>query len=178
MKKFILLTAILLSGCKTDTTDLKLEPVIVDATPKIVLDYTEVECLAKNIYFEARGESIFGQIAVAQVTLNRTKDHRFPDNVCGVIYQAKLSTWWKETHNRNVPVRNMCQFSWYCDGKSDNPKDLKSWKQALHVADTSLRGEYIDVTEGALWYHSKKVNPEWSSHFTKTTVIDNHYFYR
>jgi len=74
------------------------------------IDTAELDCLAKNIYHEARGESLQGKKAVANVTLNRVHSNLFPDTVCGVVYQAVHSRWWLENHNRLVPVRNMCQL--------------------------------------------------------------------
>ena len=78
----------------------------------------EKKCLTENIYFEARGQGQAGWLAVAQVTLNRVEDRRFPNTVCEVVKQGL-------TYASGQPIRNKCQFSWYCDGKSDNPKNMK-----------------------------------------------------
>lgn len=126
-------------------------------------------CLAQNIYFESANQSFAGRLAVANVVMNRVKDEQFPDTVCEVVYQAKLI--------RSFPVRNMCQFSWYCDGLDDLPTDSKTWMQSLYLADRVLFGEYKDITEGALWYHSDAVTPYWSKHLNLVTTIDNHLFY-
>ena len=74
----------------------------------------EVECLALNIYHEARNQPTAGKLAVAQVTLNRVKHDRFPNTICGVVYQGY--------YLNNNPIKHKCQFSWWCDGKSDKPK--------------------------------------------------------
>ena len=91
-----------------------------------VIDEESVTCLAKNAYFEARNQSILSQIAVSQVVLNRVKSADFPNTVCGVVYEAQISKWYKENMNKEVPIRNRCQFSWYCDGKADIINDQNS----------------------------------------------------
>ena len=73
---------------------------------------SERECLADNIYFEARNQGFAGWVAVAQVTLNRVRDDRFPNTICEVVKQGL-------TYESGFPIRDKCQFSWYCDGKSD-----------------------------------------------------------
>lgn len=105
-------------------------------------------CLALTLYFESRGEPWLGQIAVAQVVLNRVESSQFPDNVCDVVYEGG-------------EARYKCQFTWYCDGKSDEPQDEKSWAVSLSLASLS----YIlpDFTAGSLWYHADYVNPTWAS---------------
>ena len=110
----------------------------------------EIKCLAENIYFEARGESTAGKMAVALVTLNRVKDQRFPNTVCGVVKQTKYYP------SGRIDLHS-CQFSWYCDGKSDKPQDKKCWDDALLIAEVMFTYDSIDVTNGALWYHSRKV---------------------
>ena len=87
----------------------------------------EVNCLALNIYHEARNQPTVGKLAVAMVTMNRVKDERFPNTVCGVVTQG--------LYKNNQPIINKCHFSWWCDGKSDKPKDLQSWQYSLHPLD-------------------------------------------
>lgn len=129
-----------------------------------------VMCLALNIYHEARGEPLVGQIAVAQVVLNRVESPQFPNTICDVV---------KDGHyNENVPVINKCQFSWWCDGKSDTPQDTVRWENSLHLAATLAEKPYLDVTEGALYYHATYVKPYWADHFKETVTINNHIFYR
>mgnify|MGYP003628329525 CR=1 FL=1 len=79
-------------------------------------------CLALNVYHEAKNQSLIGQIAVAQVVMNRVRDERYPDTVCEVVEQGPTYSWKKD-----YPVKNRCQFSWYCDGKSDKPKEGHAW---------------------------------------------------
>ena len=131
-------------------------------------------CLAQNIYFEAANQPLVGKIAVAQVVLNRSEDRQFPNNICGVVYQAKVEENWR---GNLIPILHKCQFSWYCDGKSDEPTDSKTWLEAILIADRILENYYPDITEGALWYHSDTVNPYWSEHLNRTVTIDNHLFY-
>jgi len=132
-----------------------------------------VACLALNIYFEARNQSFEGQVAVAQVVFNRVADHRYPDNVCDVIYQA-------ERNKQRKVIRNRCQFSWYCDGKSDVPKDIDAYRWANVVARTILDiGDMMpDYVNGATHYHTIDVNPNWKIAKQKTAIIDNHIFFQ
>ena len=126
----------------------------------------DVDCLAKNIYWEARNQSINGMYAVAKVTLNRVSDSRWPSTVCAVVKQRKHrgGSW-------------ICQFSWYCDGKSDEPIE-PCWEEIFTLAEIIIGWESIDFTDGSLWYHSTKVSPEWANHYAKTVQIDNHIFYK
>jgi spore germination cell wall hydrolase CwlJ-like protein len=82
-------------------------------------------CLAMNVYHEARNQSFIGQVAVAQVVMNRVKDNRFPNDVCEVVTQGQTYSW-----KPDVPIRNRCHFSWYCDGKSDKPRDAEAWEMS------------------------------------------------
>ena len=82
---------------------------------------SEVTCLADNIYFEARNQGLAGQLAVVNVVVNRVADSRYPDTICEVVKQGPTRLSWKGT-GELIPIRNRCQFSWYCDGKSDIPK--------------------------------------------------------
>jgi len=77
-----------------------------------------------------------------------------------------------------IPIRNQCQFSWFCDGKSDEPVDSITWLNSIRVADMVLSGQYPDITEGALWYHADFVKPYWSNQLELVTIIDNHLFYK
>lgn len=132
-------------------------------------------CLAQNIYFESGNQSFAGKLAVADVVMNRVEDKQFPNSVCEVIYQAKTFVNWK---GNTMPIRNQCQFSWYCDGKSDEPKDSVTWLESIRVADLILRGDFEDITEGSLWYHADYVYPNWADNLEKVVVIDNHIFYK
>ena len=131
----------------------------------------ERECLAENVYFEARGQGQAGWVAVAQVTLNRVQDTRFPNTICEVVKQGL-------TYESGHPIKNKCQFSWFCDGKSDDPEDSKTWVQCLTLARNILQGAYGDITEGATHYHSVYVNPYWADSLNETVVINEHIFYK
>ena len=133
------------------------------------------ECLARNIYFEAGNQPLAGQIAVALVTINRVKNSQFPDTICEVIYQAKLR---KNTRGEDVPIIGQCQFSWFCDGKSDRPVDSDTWLEALGIAYNLFDVNVIDITEGALWYHADYTLPYWTAQLNQTVTIENHIFYR
>lgn len=127
---------------------------------------TEMHCLAMNIYFEARSESVEGQLAVGHVVMNRVSDAQFPNTVCEVIHQGG--------ENR----RNRCQFSWWCDGKDDIPRNKKSWLAAVKLAHKINNGWTTDPTGGALWYHATYVQPYWRRAFAMGPQIGRHIFYR
>jgi len=131
----------------------------------------EINCLATNIYFESRGEPVVGQLAVANVTINRVKSDRFPDSICEVVYQAKLS-------ERGTPLRNQCQFSWYCDGKLEIIESPFTYERNYRLAEFISEREIIDVTGGALYYHNMTVDPIWAQEFIRTITIEGHIFYK
>tara|TARA_R100000278_G_scaffold93708_1_gene71538 strand:- start:111 stop:545 length:435 start_codon:yes stop_codon:yes gene_type:complete len=132
-----------------------------------------IVCLALNVYHEAKNQSLSGQIAVAEVVMNRVDDPRYPNNVCDVVKQGLTYKW-----NPGFPIRNKCQFSWYCDGKSDVAKQKDAWEEALSVAKGVYHG-YLDAyLEGATHYHAYYVNPSWAETKTYITRIDDHIFYR
>jgi spore germination cell wall hydrolase CwlJ-like protein len=135
----------------------------------------EAFCMAKNIYFEAGNQPVAGKIAVSQVVLNRVYSVSYPDTVCDVVYQAKWKTNWR---GEEVPVRHMCQFSWFCDGKSDDPVDSDTWMFSLMVANSVLNGDFGDITEGSTHYHADSVYPYWADSLNRTVTIDNHIFYK
>lgn len=138
-----------------------------------MLSPAEHDCLAKNIYFEARNQSETGMIAVSHVVLNRVESNKFPNHICDVITQAKRTSSGKL-------IRHRCQFSWYCDGLSDYPRNKQSWEQAKRVALEAyqLHSAGWDVTNGSTYYHAKNVNPHWASAFNYVSQIDDHLFYR
>ena len=98
-------------------------------------------CMALNIYHEARNESTMGQLAVGQVVMNRVYDDRFPDNVCSVVKEGK-------PYNGH-PIRNRCQFSWYCDGLSDTPRNSKAFVKSQENAQIVLNGWFGTFMDGA-----------------------------
>ena len=135
---------------------------------------TALMCLALNTYHEAKNQSMIGQVATAQVVMNRVADSRYPNSVCEVVKQGP------KYKGSDVPVRHKCQFSWFCDGKSDEPKkDSKEWFKAQDYARIVLSGRIaLDVTEGATHYHATYVRPSWAKTKTRTTRIESHIFYR
>jgi N-acetylmuramoyl-L-alanine amidase len=137
----------------------------------------EVTCLAKNIYFEARGESRQGQVAVAHVVLNRVNSNLFPDTVCGVVTQGPINENILSEQNREVPLLHRCQFNWYCDGKSDTPRNSSAWNRSVRLAISVMNEELSDPTRGAKWFHNKSVNPRWDK-LHRTVIIGDHVFYR
>lgn len=130
-------------------------------------------CLALNVYHEAKNQSFMGQVAVAQVVMNRVKDERYPNTVCDVVKQAETYKY-----NPTIPIKNKCQFSWYCDGKSDKPEEPKAWRDAMHVANGVYNGHIGDFVEGATHYHAYYVNPSWAKVKQYVLRIDDHIFYR
>lgn len=127
--------------------------------------HAALRCLALNIYWEARSEPLEGQIAVAAVTLNRMRDHRFPDNICDVVRQG------------GEVRRHRCQFSWWCDGKKDEPLEATAWHRANTLARLAVNDILEDPTDGALWYHADYVDPFWADAKVKLTKIGRHIFY-
>ena len=140
---------------------------------------SEQKCLADNIYFEARNQIHRGMIGVALVTRNRVLDSRFPHSYCEVVKQGPERPSWKQ-NGTMVPLRHRCQFSWYCDGKSDSISyhDVSVYELARAIAFKVYHGEFTDFTDGATHYHADYVRPEWASTKTKTMTIDQHIFYR
>ena len=125
----------------------------------------ELYCLSEAIYYEARGESIEGQIAVAEVIMNRVESKHYPNTVCGVVSQGE--------HRRNS-----CQFSYKCDGAPERMSDRKAAKRARDVAILLMKGERRDLTEDATHYHASYVNPYWAKSLTRTAQHGTHVFYR
>jgi N-acetylmuramoyl-L-alanine amidase len=123
-------------------------------------------CLALNVYHEARSEPVVGQYAVAHVTINRVQSNKWPNDVCKVV---------KQGYHKG---RHRCQFSWYCDGKSDKPYEELAWAKSLIVADNVLSGKILDITYGATHYHARYVRPYWSKKLLKTVAYGSHKFYK
>lgn len=137
-----------------------------------------VFCLAMNAYWEARNQDMNGMIAVSQVVMNRVESEFYPDDACSVITQGPEKPSWKDP-SVFYPVRHKCQFSWYCDGKSDEipEQDKEIWEQARMVAAGVYLGKVDDNTNGSLWYHADYVRPAWSEVKDVRAVIGNHIFY-
>lgn len=134
---------------------------------------TALVCMTMAIYFEARGEPVVGQFAVAHVILNRVDDDRYPDNVCDVVTQGKIGSRWGD-----LVKKNKCQFSFYCDGLSDTPSAGEEYRDAIDISKLVLSETSYDLTEGATHYHSTKVSPAWAPKMTPIVKIENHIFYR
>jgi spore germination cell wall hydrolase CwlJ-like protein len=155
----------------------------------VEIQQEEAFCLAQNVFMEAKGENLAGKSAVAHVTLNRVKHAKYPSTVCGVTKQAKLRTNWK---GYDVPIIGMCQFSWYCDGKSDNIQiiyeqgkskgkqigpNMEAWKQSVQVSLLALKGVTIDPTSGATHYYNHNISsPNWGQVYPVVAILSNHTF--
>jgi spore germination cell wall hydrolase CwlJ-like protein len=142
-------------------------------------------CLAENIYFEARSDSVAGQAAVADVVINRMFDSRYPDTICGVVHDGPVRESWKTRQTPDpddavyYPIKDRCQFSWYCDGKAETINDRKAWIKAQYIAYQMLYADrYRGITEGATHYHAHYVNPTWASKIQYIDSIGSHKFYR
>lgn len=127
----------------------------------------DVECLALNIYHEARGEPLEGQLAVGFVTLNRVKSSRYPDTVCGVVWEKR-----KNRRGRWVP-----QFSWTLDGRSDKPEEALAWKKSQLLANVLLENEIQSFVADSMNYHANTVDPGWSRRLTPVAALGSHIFY-
>ena len=128
-------------------------------------------CLATAVYFEARGEPTVGQVAVAAVIMNRVEDRRFPNDVCSVVKQGPL-------YRSGAPVRHKCQFSFYCDGKSDKMRDKAAKLRATRISELVLSRTIMDPTEGSTFYHADYVLPSWASTKSRVVQINQHVFYK
>ena len=127
----------------------------------------QLECLSKNIYYEAGSEPFEGKVAVAQVTLNRVESGKFPSDVCKVVYQKNV-----------FMERVVCQFSWYCEGPAKiPPKHTAAYRESEIVArQVLLEGFRLPSLTKALYFHAKHINPKWDRE--KVAVIGGHIFYR
>jgi len=125
----------------------------------------EIYCLALTIYFEARGEPHDGQVAVGHVVMNRVRDDRYPDNVCDVVRHGG-----RDRYN--------CQFSWWCDRRSDRPAHRRDWERAKTLARIIYWDGIEDPTGGALWYHAVYARPIWRIRLERVGRIGDHIFYR
>lgn len=134
-----------------------------EALPALALAPDQKHCLAQAVYFEARGEPETARRAVAAVVLNRTRHPDFPDSICGVVRQGGS--------------KGPCQFSWWCDGRSDAAKDARSWQEALRIAEEMARAPERDPTRGALYFHRDDVHPAWKTAFRPVASIGRHIYY-
>ena len=142
-------------------------------------DYKEIDCLAQNMYFEARNQSDEGLLAVGFVTINRTKTDKFSKTICGVIHEAEFYPK-KNKKGINVPVKGKCQFSWYCDGKKDIIKDQETWTRVYNLAYHLYLYHDImeDLTAGATYYHTKQSKVKVHRDAVETVSIQQHVFFK
>ncbi|MDZ3832038.1 MAG: cell wall hydrolase [Sphingopyxis sp.] len=156
----------IIADANADTNDA--EPVIqpltaeslaalVAVTPRPATLDPELRCLAGAVYFESRGESLPGQLAVAHVVINRAQSGRFPASLCGVVYQRS-------------------QFSFIRGGKMPRIREGKQWDNAIAIAQIAQDGSWKNHAPGALFFHARHVSPGWRK--TRIAQIDNHIFYR
>lgn len=147
----------------------------------------ELYCLAENIYHEARSDSFVGQIAVADVVLNRVVSLEYPNSICDVVKEGPITESWKTRKLKDLkddqrtyyPIRNRCQFSWYCDGAADTIRFGDSWYKAQRIAYALVyHKKWRGITEGATHYHATYVTPKWSSALQLVGRIGLHIFYR
>jgi spore germination cell wall hydrolase CwlJ-like protein len=124
------------------------------------------KCLADAVYFEARGEPVRGQMAVAQVVINRVFSGHYPSNICGVVYQ-------------NAHRRLRCQFSFACDGRPERIDEPAAWERAQHIARDALDGDsWLSDVGKATHYHARWAHPRWVRKMRKLDRIGVHTFYR
>jgi N-acetylmuramoyl-L-alanine amidase len=145
-----------------DTQTQQSPPKVDIPPPAREVDARSKQCLAMALYWEARGEGQQGMLAVSSVVLNRVEDERFPDTVCGVVHEGG--------------EYGRCQFSWWCDGKSDAPTNQAEWSEVNSLAHTFLATRPQDPTDGALFYHATSIKRPWRRQLT--AQIGNHVFYR
>ena len=157
----------------------------------------EVYCMAQNVYFEARHESMVGKIAVAHVVMNRMEDKRWPNTVCEVVKEGPVRESWKTKKDPTLakaervyyPRRDRCQFSWYCDGKADMlwvtykdgtviEQNMTAWRDSIHVALFVVNDKWsMDPTDGATFYYNPNIaNPAWAGKYRETAIFGNHRF--
>lgn len=122
-------------------------------------------CLSEALYFEARGESVKGLFAVAEVIMNRADSRKYPNSVCGVI-------------NQGTGRKYQCQFTYTCDGRPEVINEPRTWDSIAKVAKIMIEGGDRPLTDGATHYHTRAVNPSWARVFPRTATIGSHHFYR
>lgn len=137
---------------------------MLDLLPEVSSN-AQSECLTEALYFEARGESLLGQFAVAEVILNRVDSRRYPNSICGVVRQGGGQL-------------NRCQFSFYCDGLDEDVLEPIAFARAGQISAMMLQGRPRNLTDGATHYHTNVVEPRWARRLERTAQIGAHVFYR
>lgn len=150
---------------RTAGTSGKLDVAALDAMPP-ARGNAQWQCLATAIYFEARGEPVSGQIAVAEVILNRVDSGAYPDTICAVTNQG-VGT-----------AGRACQFSYACDGRADVMASSTARSRSEKLAALMLAGRDRTITAGATHFHTRAVRPSWAGRLTRTATIGHHLFYR
>ena len=157
MKHFIMAAILLVAAKAADASESLFNPET----------YPQIHCLALNVYFEARGSNLADKAAVVDVVLNRKNDTRYPETICEVV------------HDGYKKGRRDCQFSWFCDGKADVPKEYDRWAEAQMIAWGMVKfDKYRGITEGATHYHATYVSPRWAKSLQMVGRIGAHIFYR
>jgi spore germination cell wall hydrolase CwlJ-like protein len=123
-----------------------------------------ITCLSRTIYWEARSEGVTGMEAIANVVMNRLGHEGFPETICKIVMQGR--------------EQGACQFSWWCDGRSDDAKEDESYAIAKEIARKALNRQLTDRTGGALYFHQRKATPSWSKEYIKTVEIGEFFFYK
>jgi spore germination cell wall hydrolase CwlJ-like protein len=123
-----------------------------------------ITCLSRTIYWEARGEGAAVMEAIANVVMNRLGHEGFPNTICKIVMQGR--------------EQGACQFSWWCDGRSDDAKEDESYAIAKEIARKALNRQLTDRTGGALYFHQRKATPSWSAEYIKTVEVGEHIFYK
>ena len=155
----------------------------------------ELKCMAENIYFEGRAEPMKGKVAIANVVMNRVMSDRHPDTICEVVHEGPHRESWKtkgkdvpDSDRKYFPIRNKCDFSWYCDGKKDIvwvsymdgtiiEANYIAWRDSVNVALFVMSEQIEDITEGADHYYNYNIaNPYWVGAMKETVIIGNHRF--
>lgn len=153
-----------LGTAPAETPQIRYDRAWVDAQPK-AQGGAEWQCLAEALYFEARGESVKGQFAVAEVILNRVASPAFPNTVCGVVHQG-------------TGRRYQCQFTYTCDGHAETINEPAAHARIGKIARLMLDGAPRTLTGGATHYHTSSVHPRWANRLPRTASIGVHRFYR
>jgi len=187
-KTKLLITAVIAAAVYLPVSALSGKTETVIPVEMVELSSPSTVCLALNVYHEARDQGTAGLFGVTAVVLNRVNDKRFPNTICEVVYQGPTRESLKTRKHKNIPaderifypIKNRCQFSWYCDGKNDTPHNKEKYQEVLDLVEAILYNElsFVDITDGALFYHADYVTPGWAKTKQRTVEIEDHIFYR
>jgi len=180
MFKFAIFTAQIAAIAGVATIGARAEPLEITITSvameeTVELDAAEHYCMTEAVYFEGGNQSLDGKFAIANVVMNRVASSNFPDTICGVVHQGPLDGSAISLHR--------CQFSYYCDGKSDKMPKLNNTLEEAAVewssiiAEIVMHGEVEDNTYGSTYYHAYYADPFWNDVYEQVAVVDAHLFY-